>query len=166
MAADSPWMEFNSPQSASAANVSNCRQQISRAYSMSRTSRIVFHLLLLALSVSATEFAEARGGFDPNCRVPPIGLCPGCTVNVRITVLQNRECHINYSSLGAMHDQTILADPKHGKYWADNETTTTYSPGRDFLGEDYFETRFEYELMNGSTASTVLKANVEVVPHL
>jgi len=59
-----------------------------------------------------------------------------------------------------------LADPKHGKYWADNETSATYSPVRNLLGKDYFETRFEYELMNGSTASTLLKANVEVVPRL
>lgn len=133
---------------------------------MSRTSRIVFHLVLLALSVSATEFAEARGGFNPNCHVPSIRLCPGCTVNVRITVLQNRECQINYGSLGAMHGQQILIGPKRGKYWADNETKTAYRPNSGFLGSDYFETRFSYELMNGSMASAVLKANVEVVPHL
>jgi hypothetical protein len=133
---------------------------------MSWTSRILFQLALLILSVSATEFAEARGGFDPNCQVPSIRLCPGCTVNVKIKVLQNSECHINYGSLGAMHDQTILTDAKHGRYWAANETSTAYSPTKDFLGDDYFVTRFEYELMNGSVASTVLKANVEVVPHL
>jgi hypothetical protein len=48
---------------------------------------------------------------------------------------------------------------------AANETSTAYSPNQDFLGQDYCETRFECELMNGSTASTVLKANVEVIPH-
>jgi hypothetical protein len=130
------------------------------------TSRVIFHLALLALSVSAIESAKARGGFNPNCRVPSISLCPGCTVNVTIRVLQNRECEINYGSLGAMHGQTILVGAKHGKYWAANETKTAYSPNKGFLGSDYFETRFSYELMNGSMASAVLKANVEVVPHL
>jgi hypothetical protein len=133
---------------------------------MPRTSRIVFYLALLTLSVSATELAEARVEFNPNCRVPSISLCPGCTVNVKITVLQNRECQINYGSLGAMHGQKILVSPKRGKYWAANETKTAYSPNKGFLGSDYFETRFSYELMNGSMASAVLKASVEVVPHL
>jgi hypothetical protein len=133
---------------------------------MQRTSRLIFSLALLTSSVSATAIAEARGGFNPNCRVPSISLCPGCTVNVKITVLQNRECEINYGSLGAMHGQTILISPKRGKYWAANETKTAYSPNKGFLGNDYFETRFSYELMNGSMVSAVLKANVEVVPHL
>jgi hypothetical protein len=133
---------------------------------MPRTPRIVFHLALLTLSVLAIESANARGGFNPNCRVPSIRLCPGCTVSVTITVLQDRECQINYGSLGAMHGQTILVSPKRGKYWADNETRTAYSPNKGFLGSDYFETRFSYENMNGSMASAVLKANVEVVPHL
>jgi hypothetical protein len=132
---------------------------------MFRTAYI-FYLALLALTVSVTELAEARGGFNPNCRVPSISLCPGCTANVTITVLQNKECHINYGSLGAMHGQTILVSPKRGRYWADNETSTAYSPNKDFLGSDYFEARFEYELMNGKMASAVLKASVEVVPHL
>ena len=130
------------------------------------TSRIIFGLALLILSGSATEFAEARGGFNPNCHVPRIGLCPGCTVSVTITVLQNRECEINYRSLGAMHGQTIVVNPKRGRYWAANESKTAYSPNKGFLGRDYFETRFSYELMNGSMASAVLKADVEVVPHL
>jgi hypothetical protein len=133
---------------------------------MQRTSRLVVSLALLTSSVSVPAIAEARGGFNPNCRVPSISLCPGCTVNVKITVLQDRECEINYGSLGAMHGQTILVSPKRGKYWAANETKTAYSPNKGFLGGDYFETRFSYELMNGSMVSTVLKANVEVVPHL
>jgi hypothetical protein len=130
------------------------------------TSRIIFCLALLTLSGAATEFAEARGGFNPNCHVPRISLCPGCTVSVTITVLQNRECVIDYRSLGAMHGQTIMVNPKRGRYWAANESKTAYSPNKGFLGHDYFETRFSYELMNGSMASAVLKADVEVVPHL
>lgn len=129
-------------------------------------SRIIFCLALLTSSGSAIEFAEAREGFNPNCHVPRISLCQGCTVSVTITVLQNRECEINYRSLGAMHGQTIVVNPKRGRYWAANETKTAYSPNKGFLGRDYFETRFSYELMNGSIASAVLKANVEVVPHL
>ena len=132
---------------------------------MPRTSRIAFLLTLLVSTVSAAGSVQARGGFNPDCKVPRISLCPGCTVNVTITVLQNHECHINYGSLGAMHPQKILVSPKRGRYWAVNETTTSYSPGKGFLGSDYFETRFEYELMNGSPASAVLKAGVEVVPH-
>jgi hypothetical protein len=42
---------------------------------------------------------------------------------------------------------------------------SAYSPGKGFLGSDYFETRFEYEMLNGSLASAVLKAGIEVVPH-
>jgi hypothetical protein len=141
-----------------------CRKK--ESFSMSRTSIIAFCLALLTLSGSATQFAEARGGFNPNCHVPSIRLCPGCTVNVRITVLQDRECRINYGSMGAMHGQTILVSPKRGKYWANNETSTAYSPNKGYLGNDYFEARFSYELMNGSMALAVLKANVEVVPHL
>jgi hypothetical protein len=133
---------------------------------MRRTSPFVFSLALLTSSVSVTAIAEARGGFNPNCHVPSISLCPGCTVNVKITVLQNRECEIKYGSLGAMHGQTILVNPKRGKYSVANETSTAYSPNRGFLGSDYFETRFSYELMNGSMVSAVLKANVEVVPNL
>lgn len=68
--------------------------------------------------------------------------------------------------MGPMHDQKILVGAKHGKYWADNETSTANRPDKSFLGDDYFETRFFHEMMNGSAASTVLKANVEVVPHL
>jgi hypothetical protein len=111
------------------------------------------------------RFGASARWLHPDCKVPRISLCPGCTVNVTITVLQNHECHINYGSLGAMHPQKILVSPKRGRYWAVNETTTSYSPGKGFLGSDYFETRFEYELMNGSPASAVLKAGVEVVPH-
>jgi hypothetical protein len=131
---------------------------------MSQTSRIVLCLTLLA-SISASGLAEARGGFNPDCQVPRIDLCPGCTVNIKIVVLQNHECHINYGSLGAMHMQKILVSPKRGRYWAANETSTAYSPSKGFLGSDYFETRFEYETMNGSLASSILKAGVEVVPH-
>ncbi|WP_249136570.1 hypothetical protein [Bradyrhizobium tropiciagri] len=132
---------------------------------MSRTSLLIFCLSLLVLSVSAADVAEARGGFNPNCRVPRISLCPGCTVVAKIIVLQDHECRIHYGSLGPMRPQTILVSPKRGKYWADNETSTAYSPHKGFLGADYFETRFSYELMNGSPASAVLKASVEVVPH-
>ncbi len=128
---------------------------------MPQISRFVLCLALLA----STELAEARGGFNPDCKVPRISLCPGCTVDVKIIVLQNHECHINYGSLGAMHAQKILVSPTRGRYWAANETSTSYSPSKDFLGSDYFETRFEYEMMNGSPASTVLKAGIEVVPH-
>jgi hypothetical protein len=136
------------------------------SFSMSRTSIAVFCLSLGTLSLSATDLAEARGGFNPNCRVPAIGLCPDCSVTVKITVLQDHECHINYGSMGPMRGQKILVSPKHGRYWADNETSTAYSPAKGFVGSDYFETRFSYELMNGSPASALLKATVEVVPHL
>lgn len=132
---------------------------------MSRTSRIALWLTLLASTVSAAGLAEARGGFNPDCKVPKISLCPGCTVNVNIVVLRDHECHINYGSLGAMHPQKILVSPKRGRYWAANETSTSYSPTKGFLGSDYFETRFEYEMLNGSLASATLKAGVEVVPH-
>jgi hypothetical protein len=128
---------------------------------MSRTSCFVLCLILLA----STGWAQARGGFSRDCKVPRIGLCPGCTIDVKIVVLQDHECHINYGSLGPMHPQKILVNPKHGRYLAANETSTSYSPRKGFLGDDYFETRFEYELMNGSPASAVLKAGVEVVPH-
>jgi len=132
---------------------------------MPQISRFVpCFILLCSTLLASTEFANARGGFNPDCRVPRISLCGGCTVNVKIIVLQNHECHINYGSLGAMHEQQILVGPKRGKYVATNETSTSYSPNKDFLGSDYFETRFEYETMNGSLASAVLKAEVEVVP--
>jgi hypothetical protein len=128
---------------------------------MPRTLCFVLCLMLLA----STEMAQARGGgFNRDCKVPRISLCPGCTVNARITVLRDHECHINYGSLGAMHPQKILVGAKHGTYSTINETSTSYSPARGFVGSDYFETRFEYELMNGSLASTILKAEVEVVP--
>jgi hypothetical protein len=132
---------------------------------MPQTSRVVFCLTLLASTVSATGLAEARGGFNPDCQVPRISLCPGCTVNVKIIVLQNHECHITYRSLGPMHMQKILVSPKRGRYWAADETSTSYRPSKGFLGSDYFETRFEYEMVNGSMASAVLKAGVEVIPH-
>jgi hypothetical protein len=132
---------------------------------MPRTSIVIFWLSLLTLSISSVAPAEARGGLNPNCRVPRISLCPGCTAAVKIVVLQDHECRINYSSMGPMHDQKILVSAKHGKYWANNETSTAYSPSKGFLGDDYFETQFSYELMNGSPASALLKANVEVVPH-
>ncbi|GEC53183.1 hypothetical protein ABIF38_006207 [Bradyrhizobium japonicum] len=74
---------------------------------MPRTSIIIFCLSVLVLSMSATGVAEARGGFNPNCRVPRISLCPGCTVAVKIIVLQKRECRINYGSLGPMHSEAV-----------------------------------------------------------
>jgi hypothetical protein len=120
-------------------------------------------LTLLASTVSAAGLAEARGSFD--CRVPRLSLCSDCTINVKITVLQNHECHIYYNSLAAMHPQKILVGPKHGRYWATNETKTSYSPARNFLSHDYFETRVAFDSMNGRPASAVLKAEVEVVPH-
>jgi hypothetical protein len=132
---------------------------------MARTSRIVLWLALLASASLTTGPAEARRGFNPDCRVPRISLCPGCTVKVTIVVLQDHECHINYGSLGGMHMQKILVGAKHGKYWAANETSTSYKPSTGFLGNDYFETRFEYEMMNGKLESAVLKAEIEVVPH-
>ncbi|MBR0798068.1 hypothetical protein JQ615_22000 [Bradyrhizobium jicamae] len=133
---------------------------------MSRTAALMSCVSLLILSMSAAGPAKARGGFNPNCRVPRISLCPDCTVTVKIIVLQDHECRINYGSMGPMHDQKILVGAKHGRYRADNETSTAYSPNKGFLGDDYFETRFFYELMNGTQASALLKASVEVVPHL
>lgn len=133
---------------------------------MSRTSIIIAYVVLLIVSVSATGTANARGGFNANCRVPRISLCPDCTVAVKIIVLQDHVCRISYGSLGPMRPRKILVSPKRGRYWADNETSTAYSPNKGFLGGDYFETRFSYELMNGSPASALLKASVEVVPHL
>ena len=135
-------------------------------FEISRTSIVIFYLSLLTLSMSAPELAQARGGFNPNCRVPSIRLCPDCSVIVKITVLQNHECRINYGSLGPMRAQKILVNPTRGRYWAYNETRTAYSPNKGFLGSDYLETRFFYELMNGSMASARLKASIEVVPHL
>ena len=132
---------------------------------MARTSHIILWLGLLASAVSTSGSAEARGGFNRDCKVPRISLCPDCTVKVTIVVLRNHECHINYGSLGPMRMQKILVSAKHGRYWADNETSTAYRPSTGFLGNDYFETRFEYQLMNGKPASAVLKAGVEVVPH-
>ena len=132
---------------------------------MPRISRIALCLMLLVSTLSAARLAEARGGFNPDCKVPRISLCPDCIVNVKIIVLQDHECHINYGSLGAMHPQKTLVSPRRGRYWAANETSTYYRPSKGFLGSDYFETRFEYEMMNGSLASAVLKAEVEVVPH-
>jgi|GEM_PF-6369977 len=133
---------------------------------MSRTAAVMSCLSLLILSISAAGPVQARGGSNPNCHVPRISLCPDCTVTVKIVVLQDHECRINYGSMGPMHDQKILVGAKHGKYWADNETSTAYKPNTGFLGDDYFETRFFYELMNGTQASALLKASVEVVPHL
>jgi hypothetical protein len=132
---------------------------------MSKISRVALCLTLLASIVSTAGLAKARGSFNPDCKVPRISLCPGCIVNVKIIVLQDHECHINYGSLGAMHPQRTIVRPKRGRYWAANETSTSYSPSKGFLGSDYFETRFEYEMMNGSLASAILKAEVEVVPH-
>jgi hypothetical protein len=130
---------------------------------MSRTSLVIACVSLLTLSAAAPRPAQARE-LNRNCRVPSISLCPGCTSDVKITVLQDHECRINYSSMGPMLGQKILVNPKHGKYWADNETSTAYSPSPGYVGSDYFEAEFSYELMNGSKASATLKANVEVVP--
>jgi hypothetical protein len=132
---------------------------------MARASRLILLLALLASAASPTGPAAARGGFNRDCRVPRISLCPGCTVNATIVVLQDHECHINYGSLGGMHMQKVIVSAKHGRYWAANETSTSYRPSTGFLGDDYFETRFEYEMMNGKLESAVLKARVEVVPH-
>jgi hypothetical protein len=129
---------------------------------MSRTL-LVIACILLTLSAETGGPAQARE-LNRNCRVPSISLCPGCTSDVKITVLQDHECRINYSSMGPMLGQKILVSPKHGKYWADNETSTAYSPSKGYVGSDYFEAEFSYELMNGSKASATLKANVEVVP--
>ncbi|MGN1289207.1 MAG: hypothetical protein ACI4XG_21860, partial [Bradyrhizobium sp.] len=82
--------------------------------------------MLLILSVSATGMATARGGFNANCRVPRISLCPDCTVAVKIIVLQDHVCRINYGSPGPMRLRKILVSPKRGKYWADNETSAAY----------------------------------------
>jgi hypothetical protein len=130
---------------------------------MPQTSRLVLCLNLLASTVSATGLAEARGGFD--CRIPRLELCADCTVNVKITVLQDHECRINYSSIAAMYPQKILVGPKHGRYSAANETRTYYTPNKGFLGTDHFETRVTFDSMNGPRASTTVKAEIEVVPH-
>ena len=111
---------------------------------MPQTSRLVLWLALLASTVSATGLAEARGSFD--CRIPRLELCADCTVNIKITVLQDHECRINYSSIAAMYPQKILVSPKHGRYSAANETRTYYTPNKGFLGTDHFETRVTFEL--------------------
>ena len=130
---------------------------------MSRTSRILLYFALLASAVSSAGLAEARGGFD--CRIPRLELCADCTVNVKITVLQDHECRNNYSSIAAMYPQKILVSPKHGRYSAANETRTYYTPNKGFLGTDHFETRVTFDSMNGPRASTTVKAEIEVVPH-
>jgi hypothetical protein len=130
---------------------------------MPPTLRIALCLTLLASAGAATGRAQARGSFD--CRIPRIELCDGCTVNVRITVLQDHECRINYASIAAMYPQQILIGPKHGKYRAVNETRTYYTPNKGFLGSDRFETRVTYDSMNGPRASATVNAEIEVVPH-
>jgi len=47
-----------------------------------------FALILPAMLLASTGWAEARGGFNPDRRVPRISLCPGCTVSVKIVVLK------------------------------------------------------------------------------
>jgi hypothetical protein len=121
--------------------------------------------MVLAWTVSVTGLAQARGGFNRDCQIPRLNLCPDCTVSVKIVVLQNHECHINYHSLTAIHPQQILLGPKHGRYWAINESSTSYAPRKGYLGSDYFETKFAFEKENGSLTSATLKATVEVVPH-
>ena len=78
---------------------------------------------MLAAAALGNAPAVARGGFNRDCKVPRISLCPGCTVNVNIIVLQDHACHINYGSLGPMHMPIVLVNPKRGTYSVANETS-------------------------------------------
>jgi hypothetical protein len=109
------------------------------------------------------RYVQNRGGFNAsaNCRHPPINICQGCTVTIRMWVKQGSACPLNFKSLGPFAGQQILVRPQHGIFGSANETATAYQPNPGYAGRDHFETRVFFE--NGTGRPTAMGVNVNVL---
>jgi hypothetical protein len=110
----------------------------------------------------------ARPGLNANntCRHPRINICQGCSVAIRMRVVQDHSCGFNFQSLGPFAGQEVTARPQNGTYGAVNETLSKYQPSAGFLGQDHFATRLYFEEGSGKKTFMNVDVNVFVVPSL
>jgi hypothetical protein len=103
---------------------------------------------------------------NTTCRHPRINICQGCSIAIRMKVVQDHSCGFNFQSLGPFAGQEVTAAPKNGTYGAINETLSRYQPSAGFVGRDHFETRLYFEEGSGKKTFLNLNVNVFVVPGL
>lgn len=110
----------------------------------------------------------AAHGLNANttCRHPRINICQGCSIAIRMKVVQDHSCGFNFQSLGPFAGQEVTAHPSNGTYGAVNETSSRYQPGAGFVGRDHFATRLYFEEGSGKKTFLNLDVNVFVVPSL
>jgi len=103
---------------------------------------------------------------NTTCRHPRINICQGCSVAIRMKVVQGHSCGFNFRSLGPFAGQEVTVTPKNGTYGSINETSSRYQPSAGFVGRDHFETRLYFEEGSGKKTFLNLNVNVFVVPSL
>jgi hypothetical protein len=110
----------------------------------------------------------AAHGLNANttCRHPRINICQGCSIAIRMKVVQDHTCGFNFQSLGPFAGQEVTARPANGTYAAVNETLSRYQPSAGFVGRDHFTTRLYFEEGSGKKTFLNLDVNVFVVPSL
>jgi hypothetical protein len=110
----------------------------------------------------------AAHGLNANatCRHPKINICQGCSVTIRMKVVQDHSCGFNFKSLGPFAGQEVTVAPRNGTFGSINETSSRYQPSAGFVGADHFETRLYFEEGSGKKTFLNLNVNVSVVPSL
>jgi hypothetical protein len=110
----------------------------------------------------------AAHGLNANatCRHPKINICQGCSVTIRMKVVQDHSCGFNFKSLGPFAGQEVTVAPRNGTFGSINETSSRYQPSAGFVGTDHFATRLYFEEGSGKKTFLNLNVNVFVVPSL
>jgi hypothetical protein len=130
-------------------------------------------ILLAAGSANADKMRpgyksyNAPHGLNANasCRRPHFNICQGCNVTIRMGVLQDHGCGLNFATLGPFAGQEVTSAPRNGSYSLTNATTAVYRPAAGYVGPDHFEARLYFENDSGKRTYLNLAVNVRVLPH-
>jgi hypothetical protein len=109
-----------------------------------------------ALALLAGTSAAARGcshGFR---------FCDNCDVHVTFFTKKNTACTQRYSAGGtsAILGQAVTKRPR-GVFGVSSQVHGAYQPPPNYVGDDYFEVRINYE-RTGTKLFTTLKVNVKI----
>ena len=137
------------------------------------TSCVAAALLLITGSANADKMRPGYKSYsaphglnaNANCRRPHFNICQGCNVAIRMGVLQDHGCGMNFATMGPFAGQEVTSPPRNGSYSLVNATTAVYRPAAGYLGPDHFEARLYFENDTGKRTYLNLAVNVRVVPH-
>ena len=79
------------------------------------------------------------------CRPGPFGFRPGQATELTFNTRTNTPCTVNFTrNLFAYFKQTVTRRPR-GVYGVSDFIYGSYRPPRDYVGDDYFELRLDYQ---------------------